>query len=186
LAWGGDTVPGRGDGAPALFNRSQVHADRLPAAACPRRAKCKVNHRLNDYSAQPFRPPSNVPEKHARSRTWNIRMKLWRAAAAIAIAGRRTQRRFSLSRGKVRRLRAHNSVDLIRPAVTPIWQLEHRMRCKRCSEDRGYPYKRGHLVRLRRSKVTTKNDGEPWYRSRSFSARDVSENGLVRCARHPD
>jgi hypothetical protein len=32
-----------------------------------------------------------------------------------------------------------------------------------CSEQRGYPYKRGHLVRLRRSKVTTKDDGEPWY-----------------------
>ena len=37
------------------------------------------------------------------------------------------------------------------------------MSCKACSEQRGYPYKRGHLVRLRRSKVTTKDDGEPWY-----------------------
>ena len=37
------------------------------------------------------------------------------------------------------------------------------MRCKPCAEQRGYPYKRGHLVRLRRSKVTTKDDGEPWY-----------------------
>jgi hypothetical protein len=42
-------------------------------------------------------------------------------------------------------------------------QLEHRMSCKACSEQRGYPYKRGHLVRLRRSKVTTKDDGEPRY-----------------------
>jgi hypothetical protein len=37
------------------------------------------------------------------------------------------------------------------------------MRCKPCSKQRGYPFKRGHLVRLRRSKVTTKDDGEPWY-----------------------
>ena len=42
-------------------------------------------------------------------------------------------------------------------------QLEQRMRCEPCSEQRGYPYKRGHLVRLRRSKVTTKDDGEPRY-----------------------
>jgi hypothetical protein len=27
----------------------------------------------------------------------------------------------------------------------------------------GYSCKRGHLGRLRRSKVTTKDDGEPWY-----------------------
>jgi len=26
-----------------------------------------------------------------------------------------------------------------------------------------YPYKRGYLVRLRRSKLTTKDDGEPWF-----------------------
>ena len=35
----------------------------------------------------------------------------------------------------------------------PIWQLEQRMRCRPCSEQRGYPYKRGHLVRLRGSLV---------------------------------
>ena len=39
------------------------------------------------------------------------------------------------------------------------------LRCalQACSEQRGYSYKRGHLVRLRRSKVTIKDDGEPWY-----------------------
>ncbi|MGE9010478.1 hypothetical protein ACO2JO_17970 [Leptospira interrogans] len=60
----------------------------------------------------------------------------------------------------------HSAVDLTiirRPKETPIGQLERRMRCKPCSEQRGYSYKRGHLVRLRRSPITTKNDGEPWY-----------------------
>jgi hypothetical protein len=28
-----------------------------------------------------------------------------------------------------------------------------------------YPFKRGYLVRLRHSKLTTKDDGEPWYPS---------------------
>ena len=67
----------------------------------------------------------------------------------------------------------HSAVDLTiirRPKETPIW-----MRCKPCSEQRGYAYKRGHLVRLRRNKVTTKDDGEPWYpgdrRDRNFAGR---------------
>ena len=47
-----------------------------------------------------------------------------------------------------------------RPRETPIWQVEQRMRCRPCSERRGYSCKRGHLVRLQRSKVTTKDDGE--------------------------
>ena len=38
-------------------------------------------------------------------------------------------------------------------SIEPIWQLEQRMRCRPCSEQRGYPYKRGHLVRLRGSPV---------------------------------
>jgi hypothetical protein len=59
-----------------------------------------------------------------------------------------------------------NTVELTtlrRPKDTPIWQLERRMRCRPCSEERGYPYKRGHLVRLRRSNITTAEDGESWY-----------------------
>ena len=52
------------------------------------------------------------------------------------------------------------------------------MRCKPCSEQRGYPYKRGHLV-LRRSKVTTKDDGDPWYPG------DQRDRGLVYRALTP-
>ena len=38
----------------------------------------------------------------------------------------------------------HSTVDLStlrRPRETLIWQLERRMRCRQCSEIRGYPYK---------------------------------------------
>ena len=58
----------------------------------------------------------------------------------------------------------HSTVDLTtlrRPRETPIWQLEQRMRCRPCSKIRGYLYKRGHLVRLRRTNITTGQ--EPWY-----------------------
>jgi hypothetical protein len=34
-----------------------------------------------------------------------------------------------------------------RPKATPIHELERYMRCKDCSQIRGYPYKRSHLVR---------------------------------------
>jgi hypothetical protein len=54
----------------------------------------------------------------------------------------------------------HNTVDLT--IIRRIWQLVQRMRCKPYSEQRGYPYKRGHPVRLRQTRVTTKDDGESW------------------------
>ena len=82
--------------------------------------------------------------------TWNFRMEGYGGPAQPSppIAGCKT----------------HSTVDLTtlrRPRETPIWQLEQRMRCRPCSETRGYPYKRGHLVRLRRTNITTRQ--EPWY-----------------------
>ena len=39
------------------------------------------------------------------------------------------------------------SLDVVRrPKATPIHELERYMRCKDCSQVRGYPYKRSHLV----------------------------------------
>jgi hypothetical protein len=41
-------------------------------------------------------------------------------------------------------------LDIIRrPKTTPIHELERYMRCRDCSEVRGYPYKRSHLIALR-------------------------------------
>jgi hypothetical protein len=41
-----------------------------------------------------------------------------------------------------------------RPKATPIHELERYMRCKDCSQVRGYPYKRSHLVALRPSNIS--------------------------------
>ena len=38
--------------------------------------------------------------------------------------------------------------------TTPIYELERYMRCKDCSEVRGYRYKRSHLVALRCTKIS--------------------------------
>jgi hypothetical protein len=47
------------------------------------------------------------------------------------------------------------ALDIVRRRkATPIHELERYMRCKDCSQVRGYPYKRSHLVALR----TTKSD----------------------------
>jgi hypothetical protein len=42
------------------------------------------------------------------------------------------------------------ALDIIRRSkTTPIHELERYMRCKDCSQVRGYPFKRSHLVALR-------------------------------------
>ena len=37
------------------------------------------------------------------------------------------------------------------------------MRCKDCSEVRGYPYKRSHLVALRATKITADSPPSTWW-----------------------
>ncbi len=47
---------------------------------------------------------------------------------------------------------AHQTValDIVRrPKTTPVHELERYMRCRQCSEVRGCPYKRSHLVAVR-------------------------------------
>ena len=47
------------------------------------------------------------------------------------------------------------ALDIVRrPKATPVHELERYMRCKDCSQVRGYPYKRSHLVALRATKIT--------------------------------
>ncbi|MGJ4973446.1 hypothetical protein ACQR1N_33050 [Bradyrhizobium sp. HKCCYLRH1073] len=47
------------------------------------------------------------------------------------------------------------ALDIVRrPKTTPIHELERYMRCKDCSQLRGYPYKRSVLVALRETKIS--------------------------------
>jgi hypothetical protein len=50
-----------------------------------------------------------------------------------------------------------------RPKTTPIHELERYMRCKDCSQVRGYPYKRSHLVALRATKVSASDPPSTWW-----------------------
>lgn len=46
---------------------------------------------------------------------------------------------------------------------TPIHELERAMRCKQCSQLRGYPYKRSCLVALRRNKISASDPQSTWW-----------------------
>jgi len=56
------------------------------------------------------------------------------------------------------------ALDIVRrPKATPIHELERYMRCKDCSEVRGYPYKRSHLVALRPTKISASDPPSTWW-----------------------
>ena len=105
--------------------------------------------RAGDGSTQAGRPAGlrDVERAHAR---------LSGTGAAISRAGRCPQRRVRLSRSEMSWLcNTHQTValDIVRRSkATPVHELERYMRCKDCSQVRGYPFKRSHLVALRPSK----------------------------------
>ncbi len=56
------------------------------------------------------------------------------------------------------------ALDIVRrPKSTPVHELERRIRCKDCSEVRGYPYKRSHLVALRTTKISASDPPSTWW-----------------------
>jgi hypothetical protein len=56
------------------------------------------------------------------------------------------------------------ALDIVRrPKSTPIHELERYMRCKDCSQLQGRPYKRSHLVTLRRSKISADHPPSTWW-----------------------
>ncbi|MFB6463314.1 hypothetical protein [Bradyrhizobium tunisiense] len=56
------------------------------------------------------------------------------------------------------------ALDIIRRAkTTPVHELERYMRCKDCSQVRGYPYKRSTLVALRPTKISAEDPASYWW-----------------------
>jgi len=56
------------------------------------------------------------------------------------------------------------ALDIVRrPKTTPVHELEWYMRCRQCSEIRGYLYKRSHLVALRPSKISANDPPSTWW-----------------------
>ncbi|OKO76372.1 hypothetical protein [Bradyrhizobium sp. NAS96.2] len=56
------------------------------------------------------------------------------------------------------------ALDIVRrPKSTPIHELERYMRCKLCSEQRGYPFKRSHLIAVRPTKISANDPRSTWW-----------------------
>ena len=56
------------------------------------------------------------------------------------------------------------ALDIVRrPKATPVHKLERYMRCKDCSQVRGYPYKRSHLIALRHTKISVSDPPSTWW-----------------------
>jgi hypothetical protein len=56
------------------------------------------------------------------------------------------------------------ALDIVRrPKTTPIHELERYMRSRDCSQVRGYPFKRSHLVALRPNKITASDPPSSWW-----------------------
>src|ERR1700754_1568956 len=56
------------------------------------------------------------------------------------------------------------ALDIVRrPKATPVHELERYMRCKDCSQVRGYAYKRSHLVALRATKISASDPPSTWW-----------------------
>ncbi|MBN9042449.1 MAG: hypothetical protein J0H38_14345 [Rhizobiales bacterium] len=61
----------------------------------------------------------------------------------------------------------HSTVDLTiirrRKDVTPIHELERAMRCKDCSQVRRFPFKRSHLIALRKRPISAAHPPSTWW-----------------------
>ena len=56
------------------------------------------------------------------------------------------------------------ALDIVRrPKTTPVHELERYMRCRQCSEVRGYAHKRSHLVALRTAKISASDPPSTWW-----------------------
>ena len=87
-------------------------------------------------------------------RAWNMRMLGFQGPAqASPTVGDAINAGFGYLEVKCLGCNTHQTValDIVRrPKTTAVHELERYMRCKDCSQVRGYPYKRSHLVRCAR------------------------------------
>jgi hypothetical protein len=97
---------------------------------------------------------------------WNQRMLGYRGPAQPSPALGDAQCRIHLPRSPLLGLRhaPDRGADIVRrPKATPVHELERYMRCKDCSQVRGYPFKRSQLVALRPNKISVNDPPSTWW-----------------------
>jgi hypothetical protein len=97
---------------------------------------------------------------------WNLRMRAFQGPAQPSpTLGDALNADFGYLEVKCLGCDTHQTValDIVRrPKSTPVHELERYMRCRQCSELRGYPFKRSHLIALRPTKISA-NDPPTHY-----------------------
>jgi hypothetical protein len=98
---------------------------------------------------------------------WNQRMLSYRGPAQPSPAlGNALNAGYFYLEVKCLGCNTHQTVPLNivrRPKTTPVHELERYMRCKDCSQLRGYPFKRSHLVTLRPTKISASDPPSTWW-----------------------
>ena len=119
-------------------------------------------HRVSDRDLQAQRRRSaRLSHRRPDQDRQRSSKQRYRPAAALGLPTSRPQ-----SRGLRTTLTTHQTVALTsvrRPKTTPIHELERYMRCKDCSRLQGRPYKRSHLVALRRTKISVDDPASTWW-----------------------
>src|SRR4051794_37252760 len=108
--------------------------------------------------------------------------RLQRAGSTLALSGDALNAGYLYLEVRCLGCDTHQAVALTivrRPKTTPVHELERYMRCKDCSQVRGYPFKRSHLVALRPTKISASDPPSTWCASsdrrmeRNFQASPV-------------
>jgi hypothetical protein len=104
---------------------------------------------------------------HLACVAWNQRMLAFQGPAQPSPAlGDALNARFLYLEVRCLGCDTHQTValNIVRqPKTTPIHELERYMRCKDCSKERGYPYKRSHVVALRPTKISAFDPPSTWW-----------------------
>ena len=96
---------------------------------------------------------------------WNKRMLSFRVRRSHRLRSvTRSMPDTAISKSNASAATRTRPLDIVRrPKATPVHELERYMRCRQCSEVRGYPYKRSHLVALRATKITADSPPSTWW-----------------------
>jgi hypothetical protein len=150
----------------------------LLVAACPSRAARRILSCMGSKSRETIYGASvrAAAERAAEARkqadrlaveAWNKRMLGFQGPAQPSPAlGDALNAGYPYLEVKCLGCDTHQTValDIVRrPKATPVHELERYMRCKDCSQVRGYPYKRSHLVALRPNKISASDPSSTWW-----------------------
>src|SRR4051794_13602479 len=119
------------------------------------------------YSAERAREARKEADRLA-CKAWNMRMLGYKGPAQPSpMLGDTLNAGFRYLEVRCIGCDTNQAVDLTiirRPKeTTPVHELERAMRCKDCSQVRGYPYKRSALVALRPNPITAAHPKSAWW-----------------------